>query len=204
MPIFNEDPSDVPYFEGAKPGMGDVCVYVQHARKLLEHGMAEAARNSLLGAIDTDFQNAAAWSLLAEVYAEMDEADHAAEASRQAVRSQPENARLHVLKAIFVRGAGKLEEAKEAVEQALELDESLAGAHFQYSVILCVAGDNRGAVSALNRAVELEPGLWDAAEDHPDLVGLAADSGYPTRPASLNTVDIGNNPFTQIELPPET
>ncbi|MCA8940548.1 MAG: hypothetical protein KDB07_12100, partial [Planctomycetes bacterium] len=86
------DPTDIGLKEEPEPGLGAKCPYFQHALKLADHGDLEAARDIFLRSVDVDFCNAHAWAALSNVYAEMDEPEHAAEAARQAVRSDPADA----------------------------------------------------------------------------------------------------------------
>ena len=172
-------------------GRGSHCPHYQHGHKLFQHGDLAAARDALLRSVDDDFDNAEAWGLLARVYAEMDELEHAAEAACQAVRSEPDNAEWHVLKGAQVFAINKADEALESYGKALTLDPNHGLAYFSRAFLYAETGKKAEALADLARAVEVEPGTYDLISHVEALEALRDEKGFPKAPSPPPQ----NNPF---------
>ena len=189
-----------------KIGKGENCPLYQRGEKLLSHGDLEGARDSLLESVSEDPCNAPAWALLSQVYDESGEPEHAAEAARQAVRSDPQNPQWHVLRGVKVMMAEEPDdetaraEVMDALDTAVKLAPKLASAHLYRGVALARIGDSAQAISSVARAVGLEPGIYDLLEDIEEVWALRMEPGFPAEPKRPDG-QAGNNPFKGFQLP---
>lgn len=167
---------------GRTAGLGEKCPHLQHAIKLRQHGDFEGARDTVLLAIDVDFNNADAWALLSGVYDDMEEPWHAQEAARQAIRSNPRRPDLRVLLGVRLLTDGKPDEALTEFDAAILIKPSSAGAHFNRGLALAALGREAEAVAALAHAVKIEPGLYGALEDLDAVESLRGLPGFPAQP----------------------
>lgn len=196
--------NDIPHLE-SKPGLGEECPYVGYALGLSDRGDLEGARDALLCAVDVDFNNAFAWGQLSQVYDEMDEPEHAAEAARQAVRSDPNSPMWHVLRAVKVQALGDNDEALKSFSTALQQDASCAPALFHRASVLSGLGRNDEALADFNEAVKLDPALWDASEQLEEFDTLREHKNFPERPAEKDggkpfPNGIQPNPFKHLDI----
>lgn len=188
------------------PSKGKDCAAYQRGYKLYQHGDLESARDAFLESISEDFANADAWAMLANIYADMDEPEHAAEASRQAVRSDLNNPEWRVLRAQHVQLCHKLEEARAEFDKAIELDPEFVPAWFNRALLEAEEGKDAAALADLRKAVELNPGAWDMIDNYEIFDRLRAMDGFPPEPAGLDQAaqeegDAPDNPFMQLKLP---
>ncbi|MCK6439626.1 MAG: tetratricopeptide repeat protein, partial [Planctomycetes bacterium] len=129
------------------------CSFYQHGWKLFQHGDLEGARDTLLRSVDVDFDNAAAWGLLARVYEAMDEPQHAAEAARQAIRSAPNDPHWCVVAATMLMPLGLYDEARLKIDRALELNPEHADAYFNRAIVNASQNKAAAAIADLKKAL---------------------------------------------------
>ncbi len=167
---------------GGSAGLGPRCRHYQHARKLMQHGDLEGARDTALLSVDADMNNPDAWSLLSEVYQDMGEPWHAQEAARQAVRSAPKRCDLRLLLGNRLLDANEPAGALEQFDTALGIGENVAAAQFNRAVALSLLGKLQQATEAVAQALESEPGLYDAICEDERLHVLMREPGFPSPP----------------------
>ena len=161
------------------------CAFFQHGWKLFQHGDLEGARDTLLRSVDVDFDNAAAWGLLAHVYEAMEEPEHAAEAGRQAIRSAPEDPHWYVLAGVKLVGLKLLDEAFSKLNKAIELDPKYAEAYFNRAVAFAMKNDSTQAIGDLNNALKLDKSLFDMLDHIEHFEALKSMEGFPDRPPGV-------------------
>lgn len=171
--------------------------------KLYQHGDLEGARDAMLEAISEDFENAPAWAMLSNIYADMDEPEHAAEAARQAVRSELDNPEWRVLRALQVQLISRFDEAKAEFAKAIELDAGYVSAWLNRALLLAKLGEDQAALSDLNQAVKLNPSAWLMIDHYEEFDRLKEAEGFPAEPAGLGDDLEANpdNPFLALKLP---
>ena len=195
------DPTDIGLKEEPSPGMGADCPYYQHASKLADHGDLEAARDIFLRSCDVDFANAHAWAALSMVYAEMDEPEHAAEAARQAVRSDPNDAEWYIVLSDHLLGLGKYEECERVLGKALEIVPNHQTAFFNRAIMHAAQKADEAAIADLKHAVELEETLADAAINVEEFDYLREREDFPK---ALEAEGFNpNSPFANLKIEPE-
>ena len=156
----------------------------------------KARANTFLRSVDIDFCNPHAWAALAGVYDEMQEPEHAVEASRQALRSEPENPRWDVLLAAKLMDMDKMDAARESLDKAIEKNAKLSSAWFYRAMIRAEASDRSGALEDLAQACALEPGLAETAGHYETFDDLKDDPAFP----KIQLQGGADNPFANIVI----
>ena len=95
--------------------------------------------------------------LLGGALAILGQMDEAITLTRQALATNPLNARWHSRLASFLSGLGRLDQAEQAIRKAIELQPTAASYHTQLANIEIQRGD---AVAALRAAQQEPPGGW--------------------------------------------
>jgi|GEM_PF-4652052 len=176
--------------------------------KLYQHGAFSDARDAVLEAISEDFANAHAWALLSTIYADMEEPEHAAEAARQAVRSDLHNPEWRVLRALQVQLEARFDEAKGEFAKAIELDPNYVSAWFNRALLEARLGEDDAAIADLQRAIQIKPAAWDMIDHYDEFDRLRDDPNFPPEPEGLDDLideDVkAQNPFMALKLPKDS
>jgi serine/threonine-protein kinase len=128
---------------------------------------ATRAAELLLNAIDHDPKFALAWARLGEAYwaryKEQSEpiwAERAAGAIHEALRLNPDHARVRISLALVHHGTGREETAIEELHHALRLQPNSDDAHRLLGQVLQAGGRHEEALEHYRKAIELRPNYW--------------------------------------------
>ena len=130
-------------------------------------GNATRAAELLLSAIEHDPKFALAWARLGEAYwarykdrSEPIWAERAAGAINEALRLNPDHARVRISLALVHHGTGREETAIDELHHALRLQPNSDDAHRLLGQVLQAGGRNEEALEHYRKAIDLRPNYW--------------------------------------------
>lgn len=124
----------------------------------INRGAIEEAEQSAIDVIARDPRNVGAYRVLASVYLENKEYEHARETLEFIIqRLHVEDDELYAELGQVASEEGKLEEAKREIEKSISLNSQAAERYLDLSRVNLALGDTQNAFESCKRAAEIEP-----------------------------------------------
>jgi tetratricopeptide (TPR) repeat protein len=138
-----------------EPGFAYAWFVMAHVR--FDRGRLDEARDAVAEAIRLDPEHADSFALLASIHARRKRWQDALEAADAGLRVEPDNDSCTNVRALALRGLGRLEEAAHALEGQLSRTPEDARTHANRGWTLLHQGEHQGALHHFREALRLDP-----------------------------------------------